>query len=173
MFVWLPPSSNRITLETGSVFLLFAFLLRGIFCSFLAQSSDSGINPGGYQEKPAAGLISTAGSWSLREVRTAETLALWGGEPASPSWKAPGLPRTLPPSCRELRPSELQVLLESSRKCEVGESRKRRPSSALCGSPLSPPCIFWLGVVRPLPEPGGLQLERVTSASPLGPIWRD
>ncbi|XP_032493862.1 sterol 26-hydroxylase, mitochondrial isoform X1 [Phocoena sinus] len=125
-----------MTLETGSGFLLFAFLHRGIFCSFLAQPSDSGINTGGYQEKTAAGLISTAGSWSLREVRTAETLALWDGEPASPSWKAPGLPRTLPHSCRELRPSELQVLLESSRKCEVGESRKRRPSSALYGSPV-------------------------------------
>ncbi|XP_067596641.1 sterol 26-hydroxylase, mitochondrial isoform X2 [Pseudorca crassidens] len=125
-----------MTLETGSGFLLFAFLHRGIFCSFLAQPSDSGINTGGYQEKPAAGLISAVGSWSLREVRSAETLALWDGEPASPSWKAPGLPRTLPHSCRELRPSELQVLLESSRKCEVGESRKRRPSSALCGSPV-------------------------------------
>lgn len=156
----------------NQVFWDFVFPLEDFFFffCFLAQRSDSGINPGDYLEKASGRLHLAPGKRGGQAAGQAKAgLPGWGLAASEGSGVVQNFAALLAGVETKRTSSSPRELAE----VRGGQSRKGRPSSELRRAPLSPPCIFCLGVVRPLPEPGGFQLERVTSVSPLGHIWRD
>ena len=105
----------------NQVFWDFVFPLEDFFFffffAFLLSARTPGLILGTIWKKPAAGSIWPLGREEARPQGKRRPVSLGG---ASRPRRAPGLCRTSLHSSPELRPSELRVHLESSRKCEVG-----------------------------------------------------
>ena len=173
--VTLASSLQRIRLPwiQDQVFWDFVFPLEDFFFfppSFLLSARTPGLIPGDYLEKASGRLHLAPGKRGGQPAGQAKAgLPGWGLAALEGSGVVQNFAALLAGVETKRTSSSPRELAE----VRDGQSRKGRPSLELRRAPLSPPCIFCLGVVRPLPEPGGFQLERVTSVSPLGHIWRD